>query len=506
MWTALATSLLCAAPGHHYALVFASNEGDPGEERLRFANDDARRVLEVLRELGGVAEQDAVLLLDTDAKTVERAISQLRARAPRDPNPEDRLFIYVSSHADEGFLHLSGTHLPLRELTKLTEEWPVGVAVLVVDSCRSGAATRLKGLRPVAGTLVNVDAPSVGGRVIITSSGADELAQESDSLGGSFFTHYWVAGLRGAADFSGDLDVTLEEAYTYAYSHTVQSTFATPAGIQHPSFHVDLKGSGSLVLTTLGDAPSRLRIAVGPAGEWSIFSVDGGRGVAELEKAAGPATLALPAGTYLVQTHSGGRLLQTSVVVPPVGEGVVEEAELTEGSWFATLTKGGPPQAWVVSGGAQAGTAAVPAMSAAVGGSARLQWERAWWGPIDALSLNSAYRGAQAEGLVPFEQQEWDLFAGAATGWRWGRLHAQLGVDAGATLIRQNHLIAVGPRDGIEARAQLAALARWKLWGPLALSMEVDLGPGLVPEVNGLQLRGNVGATVGLAALLGGGT
>ncbi|HEY3381328.1 MAG TPA: hypothetical protein VGK32_06130 [Vicinamibacterales bacterium] len=43
---------------------------------------------------------------------------------------------------------------------------------------------------------------------------ADEAAQESERLGGSFFTHYLISGMRGAADLSGDGRVTLNEVST----------------------------------------------------------------------------------------------------------------------------------------------------------------------------------------------------------------------------------------------------------------------------------------------------
>src|SRR5262249_39317613 len=153
---------------------------------------------------------------------------------------------------------------------------PVGVALLVVDSCRSGAVTRLKGLRPVAGTSVQVEAPEVSGRVVIGSSGADEYAQESEALQGSHFTHHLTAALRGAGDASGDGKVTLQEAYDYAYARTVESTFATAAGPQHPTFRVDLHGRGELVLSEPGRARGRLVLASPEPGEYLVVSLERG--------------------------------------------------------------------------------------------------------------------------------------------------------------------------------------------------------------------------------------
>jgi len=44
----------------------------------------------------------------------------------------------------------------------------------------------------------------VQGFAFLSSSSADEDAQESDRIGASFFTYYFVAGLRGAADRNHD--------------------------------------------------------------------------------------------------------------------------------------------------------------------------------------------------------------------------------------------------------------------------------------------------------------
>lgn len=46
------------------------------------------------------------------------------------------------------------------------------------------------------------------GHAIITSSSSDEAAQESATIGGSIFTHYFLSGLRSAADINTDGKVT----------------------------------------------------------------------------------------------------------------------------------------------------------------------------------------------------------------------------------------------------------------------------------------------------------
>ena len=65
-------------------------------------------------------------------------------------------------------------------------------------------------------------AQDVEGHAFLTSSSADEAAQESDRIGGSFFTHYLITGLRGGADANADGKVTLGEAYQFAFAETVE--------------------------------------------------------------------------------------------------------------------------------------------------------------------------------------------------------------------------------------------------------------------------------------------
>ena len=276
-----------------FLLAIGENLGDVDDEPLRFAAADARRFSEVMREVGAVRAEDGVALYTANAGEVRAAFARLLVRLRKEARPSDQLVVYFSSHADEGELHLRGTRLPLAALTALMREAPVGVGLLILDSCRSGAVTRLKGLKPAAGAATaEVQVSQVQGTVVLTASGADEYAQESDSLEGSYFTHHLVAGLRGAADSSHDGRVTLEEAYAYAYSRTIESTFATRGGLQRPSYHVDLRGQGELILSELRLGLARLSIDVEASSPWLISSVDGKSVVLSFEKGPGARELA----------------------------------------------------------------------------------------------------------------------------------------------------------------------------------------------------------------------
>ena len=132
---AAAALLVPAAAGaeiERFALIVGNNQGDPDELELRYAEDDAAKVHEVLRNLGGFRPENMVLLRGEDATGARRALVSLDARLRHETEArgaEAMLFVYFSGHADAATLHLGGTRLELRQLEDLVE--------------RSGAAFRI---------------------------------------------------------------------------------------------------------------------------------------------------------------------------------------------------------------------------------------------------------------------------------------------------------------------------------------------------------------------------
>ena len=302
---ALVLLALAAAPAaaaeRRFALVVGSPDGGAGTQALRYAERDARRIHAILTRLGGVRGEDARLLLSPSADEVGRAMAELSqlSEAAREKGDRTLLLFFYSGHARDGALLFRETRLDLQRLRHLLEEAPADVRIAFVDSCRSGVLTRAKGVRQVPAFDVS-GASGPHGLILVTSSGADEDSQESDAIGGSFFTHHLASGLLGDADASGDGQVTLAEAYAYAYARTVASTADTAAGVQHPAYLYDLGGAGDVVLTRLA---GRAGIVFPAGAEGSYMVLDGGhRAVAEVAKRAGtPRLLALPDGRYTVK-------------------------------------------------------------------------------------------------------------------------------------------------------------------------------------------------------------
>ncbi|MBL0277643.1 MAG: caspase family protein [Anaeromyxobacter sp.] len=336
---ALALAALAAAPprasaleGRRFALVAGEPDGGPGTQRLRHAERDARRIHGILTRVGGVAPDDATLLLSAGARSFRGALADLsgRAAAARAAGQRTVLVLYFSGHAKDGALRFGPGGVPLAELREALQLAPADVRIGLLDACRSGAITRSKGVRPAPE--FQVTAPAADGPrglVLVTSSAADEASQESDALGASYFTHHLASGLLGDADASGDRRVTLAEAYAYAYGRTVGATAGTAGGTQHPAFLYDLGGAGDVVLTDL--LPAAGGLVFPPALEGLYVVLDGGgRAVAEVAKPAGvERRLSLPAGRYAVKRRLPGEegLLVATLVVAG-GPVVVEEAAM----------------------------------------------------------------------------------------------------------------------------------------------------------------------------------
>ncbi len=304
---ALAAALFAtraAADVRRFALVVGEPDGGAGTVRLRYAERDARRIHDILTRVGGVRTDDARLLLSAGAPAFRRALAELAARSAEARGRGERtvLLVYYSGHAKDGALRLGAGRFPMEELRQALDAAPADVRIGLLDSCRSGAIARAKGVRPAPAFDVKTgeDAGPTG-LVLIASSAADEDSQESDAIGASWFTHHLASGLLGGADASGDGRVTLAEAYAYAYARTVGSTASSAGGVQHPVFLYDLGGAGDVVLSDLAPVAGGLAFPASAEGLYVVLD-RAGRAVAEVAKTAGAERrIALAPGRYTVK-------------------------------------------------------------------------------------------------------------------------------------------------------------------------------------------------------------
>ena len=338
-----------AAPVRRFALVAGANDGGASRPELRYAVSDAERFARVLGDLGGVAAEDAILLRQPSAGELDQSLAKLRERvgearqsAQGAGGVRTEVLVYYSGHADEQGLLLGDDRYSYRSLRDQLDSLSADVRIAVLDACASGAITRLKGGQKRPPFLID-ESSDMRGHAFLTSSSETESAQESDRLGGSYFTHALVSGLRGAADASGEGKVTLNEAYQFAFNETLGGTVDTRGGAQHPSYDINLSGTGDVVITDLRQTSATL--VLGEALEGRFFVRDAQQQlVVELNKTYGRRVeLGLAPGRYEVRVE---REAASLLATPELGDGaqvVLEPAQFSPTTPEPTRKRGGSP-------------------------------------------------------------------------------------------------------------------------------------------------------------------
>jgi Caspase domain len=488
-----------AGPGRRFALVVGENRGLEREEQLRFAERDAAKMRDVLLDVGGFRPGDVTVLLGTDATGVRQALSTLKAAM--DGTTHERLVVYVSSHAGDGALHLAGSGLALDELVAFVKAAPVQVAMLIVDACQSGSVTRTKGLKATGEPVTpRMQATGVEGRVFISASGADEYAQESDALGGSYFTHHLIAGLRGAADASHDGTVTLDEAYAWAWARTVEATFSSRSGVQRPAFNVDLRGAGQLVLSEPKHSASRLNLDVDAPGRWLLVAEASGTVVADVEKGRGPLLLAVASGRYRLQLRVSDAVLERTVTVPKEGEATVSGADLERVSLLRVARKGGEEATVMLLAGGSVSSALVAGFSTQPGATLRVVRDAHLVSFLNQVAGNFDFRDGQATSGT-FKHVEFEVRL--STGHRFSIQNASLGVgvELGALLIFQSNLPNQGRRTSLGATGCVSLEGRIRLVGPLEAFALGTAGGAAVKKLAGPTVVPRLSASLGLGVV-----
>jgi len=443
----LAWCLLCAAPAgalaavERYAVIVGNNHGLAHESALRYAQTDARRIYEVLRDLGGFEALNMVLLQGEDAQTVRGSLLALNARIRQrvsSPGVQVMLLVYYSGHADGTSLHLGDSRLPLRELTQLVEGSSATFRIAVLDACKSGSLTRRKGGEIISpfSLLQDQTLPSEG-LAFLTASAAGEDAQESDQLRGSFFTHALVSGLLGAADDNGDGRVVLDEAYRYAYEATLRSTSRTQAGIQHPSYRYDLRGKGTLTLTEPGrHDPRRGRLQL-PADQTIVLMRTDAQGqvVAEVDARARSRTLSLRPGRYFVRARGRDVLHEGQAQVVAGATTAVALSDLESIEYARLVRKGGADAGLAHSLALGTGLrSALPNSALCPGALLAYAIDTRRLGVRLTLGLCSA---TSSNGIVQARATAADADLYLYHAWDIGRLALDLGLGGGLTWFRQ---------------------------------------------------------------------
>jgi hypothetical protein len=441
---ALVVAVVCALAGKasavtRYALVIGNDAGDRDEQTLHFAEHDADRFAATLVDLGGFAAGDVVVLRGTDAEAARAALIALNDRIRTAAAPDAMLVVYYSGHADAEALHLGATDLPLTQLEQLVRGSPAAFRLLVVDACRSGALTRVKGGHVAPAFPIALgDALPADGVVFWTASAASEEAQESDAVEGSLFSHFLMSGMAGPADTDGDGAVTTVEAYEYARAATLRASSRTLAGTQHPTFRDELAGRDPVVLTrpgTLGPRRAQLRVP-DDRDVLVLANTADGAVVAEVGTHDTARRVNLRAGTYFIRERGDYKLREGTVVVAAGDDHLVADAELHEVDYVRVAAKGAwqPPRRDEVEAGMVVRTPLVDGGDACAGAAADYAFDLGW------VSLAPRVSGCVEHARNAFVASATDDLTAdlrVAHAWHVARVTLSAQVEAGGAVLHQ---------------------------------------------------------------------
>ena len=249
-----------------FVLAVGANDGGAKREALQYAVSDAQNFVQVMETMGGV--DAGVLLSDPRIDHLEEALRVLHNRVASAEAARREVIIYYSGHADENGLRLGESLFSYARLRNAMDQMEAEVHIAILDACASGAITRLKGGRRQKAFMVDASS-DMRGYAFLTSSSADEAAQESDAIGASFFSHYLVSGLRGAAAHMGRKDI---------------AEFLLNKGARIDLFAAAMLGKLEIVQAVVNDNPAVVN-EKGPHGiALMIHAKKGGKEAAEVVK------------------------------------------------------------------------------------------------------------------------------------------------------------------------------------------------------------------------------
>ena len=230
--------------GERYAVVIGVGVYDnPQIPRLRFPENDARAVYELLTTIGGYKKDNVLLVSDTSQMkptlaNMKRALGEwLYKKAGRD----DSVFMYYAGHgapevdasgtdrdglakyliprdADPESLFVTG--LAMDDVETIFKRLESERVVFAIDTCFSGSAGGRTFTKQAtrSGHMTSEFLERLSrsrGRVVISAAGPNELALEIPELKHGLFTHFLLRGLEGAADANRDRIVTVNELFNW---------------------------------------------------------------------------------------------------------------------------------------------------------------------------------------------------------------------------------------------------------------------------------------------------
>jgi len=378
------------------------------------------------------------VLRSKTADQVRRALiaTNERIRVGQRAGHEAVLFVYYSGHGDADALHLGETQLALRELEALVRGSSAQIRILVIDSCRSGSITRVKGGKPAPPLALSSGIDDIPGEgvIVLTASTAGEDAQESDEIA---VRSSRTTSSRGFAAPPTRIPIRRSPSPRHSATRATRPSSLEPHPRRHPAPDVPLRS-----------ARPRRRHAGQPrhARTWTAHAPrrrDLARGTRQRERrreivaGAKRRTLSLRPGRYVVRGRTREALLEGTATVAADRETLVDASSLSRTTYARLVRKGKGDILRYVSGpivGPQIQTAIIDGASPCFGLLA------GWTFVRSDLTLSprvAACRGEFSNRTLDATTDVLALELRVAKAWDTSSLTLDLGITGGAELLHE---------------------------------------------------------------------
>jgi len=233
-------------PMRRFGIFIGSNSGGHERDRLNFTANDARSMQNVFAEMRIIDRADTFLLSEPNISDINRRLDEIHQLvvSSRAVNMRTEIIFYFSGHSDEESLLINNEKYSFTALREQLDGIQAETRIMILDTCASSAFAQVKS--------IGRNFPfSADGYVFLTSVSQIETAKESNRIEASFYTHSFITGLRGVADFDGDGNIAVNELNRFINAESLDRPELSLLGIQRTSFDIQTRGPNGFILANI---------------------------------------------------------------------------------------------------------------------------------------------------------------------------------------------------------------------------------------------------------------
>lgn len=176
-----------------------------------------------------------VFMLKNNNATRDHILKVLKSQFSKSTENDEIIFAY-SGHGFDGGISCYDSDgkgntriVYCSEIQEILRNCKARRKVMFINSCHSGSFSKKYGSNPGKNSYKNNNSNVM----LYLSSRANEPSWEMASMKNSFFFHYLIKALEGAADVNGDKKVTARELFNYVNKEVINIS----EGEQHPQMY-----------------------------------------------------------------------------------------------------------------------------------------------------------------------------------------------------------------------------------------------------------------------------